>query len=409
MRHGCDAHDSVGDNFRITPSQTEKSSIAPIKLDGDDGSRSSEGVKSTESASQQATALTRHFKAHAGHLRIDTLQRLVDVLLAMIAARSVNHHDLSAHLPGVSTPQAKKRRADRTFRDDQLDMDFFIALLVAHLPPGKVLLSLDRTNWEHGETSINFLVLGAVVHGFTLPLIWVPLDQAGNSHTYARMWLVLKLLHVLPAKRWQGLVADREFIGAEWFRFLRRQGIKRAVRIRHSDLLDDLSGKEWFDHVQHGHFHEIDEKVFVFGELMRVVATRSPSGDLVIIATDFSVWKTWKLYRLRWSVECTFSSFKTRGFDLERTGITDAGRLRRLFGLVTLAWMFCLRLGVWLSQTQPIPVLKHGRKAVSLVRHGAQHLVDALRWKPEQFMAFLNLLTRPFCPPGAAGIEVVTY
>ena len=105
----------------------------------------------------------------------------------MIAARSVNHHDLSAHMPGMSTPQGKKRRADRTFRDEQLDMGFFIALLVAHLPPGKVLLSLDRTNWEHGETPINFLVLGAVVHGFTLPLIWVPLDESGSSHTYARM------------------------------------------------------------------------------------------------------------------------------------------------------------------------------------------------------------------------------
>ncbi|MCY1704318.1 IS4 family transposase [Deinococcus sp. SL84] len=327
----------------------------------------------------------------------------------MIDARSVNHHDLSPHMPGISTPQAKKRRADRTFRDEQLDMDFFIALLVVHLPPGKVLLSLDRTNWEHGETPINFLVLGAVVHGFTLPLIWVPLAESGNSHTYARMWLVLKLLRVLPAKRWQGLVADREFIGAEWFRFLRRQGIKRAIRIRHSDMLDDMNGKEWFKHVQHGYFHEIDEKVFVFGELMRVVATRSSTGDLVIIATDFSARKTWKLYKQRWSIECTFSSFKKRGFDLERTGMTERSRLQRLFGLVTLAWMFCLRLGVWLSQTHPIPVLKHGRREVSLVQHGAQHLVDALRWKPKQFMAVLDLLTQPFCPPGGAGSEVVTY
>lgn len=366
-------------------------------------------MKSTESAAQQATVLTQHFKAHASHLRIDTLQRLIDVLLAMIAARSVNHHDLSAHMPGMSTPQGKKRRADRTFRDEQLDMGFFIALLVVHLPPGKVLLSLDRTNWEHGETPINFLVLGAVIHGFTLPLIWVPLDESGNSHTYARMWLVLKLLRALPAKRWLGLVADREFIGAEWFRFLRRQGIKRAIRIRHSDLLDDMSGKEWFKHVQHGHFHEVGEKVLVFGELMRVVATRSPTGDLVIIATDFSARKTWKLYKQRWSIECTFSSFKKRGFDLERTGMTERNRLQRLFGLVTLAWMFCLRLGVWLNQTWPVPVLKHGRRAVSLVRHGAQHLVDALRWKPKQFMAVLEVLIQAFCPPGAAESEVVTY
>ena len=65
-------------------------------------------------------------------------------------------------MPGVSTPQAKKRRADRTFRDEHLDTGFFIALPVVHLLPGKVLLSLDRTNWEHGETPINWLPVRAI-------------------------------------------------------------------------------------------------------------------------------------------------------------------------------------------------------------------------------------------------------
>lgn len=56
--------------------------------------------------------------------------------------------------------------------------------------------------------------------------------------------------------------------------------------------------------------------------------------------------------------------------------------------------MFFLRLGVWLGQTQPVPVLKHGRKAVRLVRHRAQHLVDAQHWKPERLRTFLELVIR---------------
>lgn len=166
-------------------------------------------------------------------------------------------------------------------------------------------------------------------------------------------------------------------------------------------MLDGMSGNAWFSCVQRGHFHEIGEKVMIFGELMRVVATRSPDGDLVIIATDFSARKTWRLYKLRWSVECTFSSFKSRGFNLEHTGITDNSRLTGLFGIVTLAWMFCLQIGVWLAQTRPIPVLKHGRKAVSLVRHGAGQLIDVLRWKHQQFSQFLEVLISPFSSLGA--------
>jgi len=50
----------------------------------------------------------------------------------------------------------------------------------------------------------------------------------------------------------------------------------------------------------------------VYGERMRVVATRSPAGDLVVIATNFPVWETLALYRPRWSIECTFGSLNTR-------------------------------------------------------------------------------------------------
>jgi hypothetical protein len=281
--------------------------------------------------------------------------------------------------------------------------------LIAHLPPGKILMSLDRTTWEHGESPINFLVLGAVIEGYTIPLVWMALDHTGNSSTRTRMWVVLSLLRLLPANRWQGLVADREFIGAEWFSFLRHQGIRRIIRLRHSDLIDDLSGEDWFSTITPGVFREIGERVIVFGELLRVVATRSPAGDLVILATDFGVRQTWKLYGRRWTIECTFSSFKARGFDLERTGITDPARLERLFGLVTLAWMSCLKLGVWLSQTRPIHILKHGRRAVSTVRHGAQHLNDALRWKPERLVTFLEAIISPFSASGAVKNEVVIY
>ena len=357
-------------------------------------------MKTREPARGQATELTAHFKACVPHLRIDTLQRLIDLVLAMVAAGSVNQRDLAPNMPGKSSTEAKQRRAVRAVRDEQLTMQVFLALLLTHLPTGKILMSLDRTTWQHGQSPVNFLVLGAVVHGYTIPLDWVALDHTGNSDTKARLWVVFKLLQAFPARRWKGLVADREFIGAEWFGFLRRHGIRRAVRIRKDTLLDELRADEWFADLQSGQIRVIGEKIWVFGELMRVVATRYPTGDLVIIATDVQVWETWKLYRLRWSVECTFSSLKARGFNLERTGITQPERLERLFGLVTLAWLSGLRVGVWLHAAKPIRLLAHGRKAVSFVRHGLEHLRNALRWHPDSLTALLQVLMTPFSALG---------
>ncbi|WP_161882483.1 transposase [Deinococcus alpinitundrae] len=305
-------------------------------------------------------------------------------------------------MPGSSSLEAKKRRVGRAIHDEQRTMQVFLALLLVHVPAGKVLMSLDRTTWEHGEAPLNLLVLGAVVHGSTLPLGWIALDPTGNSHTGARMWLVLKLLQALPARRWRGLVADRAFIGREWFHFLRRQGSRRAIRIRQDTILDELRADEWFDDVQHGEFRVIAEKAQVFGEWMRVVATRSPSGDLVIIATDFGLRETWTLYKLCWSIGCTFGSLKSRGFDLEPTGLIQPKRLERLFGLAILAWVSLLRVGIWLHEVKPIKVLAHGLKAMSLVRYGAERLRNALRWDPADLAVLFTLLTTPFSALGAA-------
>ena len=135
---------------------------------------------------------------------------------------------------------------------------------------------------------------------------------------------------------------------------------------------------------------------------MQMVATRDADGGLVVLATDVSIWETQQIYQLRWSIECTFSSMKTRGFDLERSAMTLADRLERLFGLVTLAWVCCLRVGVWRRGLQPIPLKSHGRRAVSVVNDGWEYLAQAIRWEETLAETYFSLLKRPFPAPGAA-------
>ncbi len=161
-------------------------------------------------------------------------------------------------------------------------------------------------------------------------------------------------------------------------RFLKRKEIERAIRIRKNAVIDELRVDAWFGDLNVGEVRCLAQKANVYGEVMQVVVTRSPAGDRVAIATDFSVWDTCVLYRARWSVECTFSSLKVHGFDVERTGSTRPDRLERLFGLVILAWVSCLRVGVWLQMHCPGKVKAHGRAVMSLVRYDAERLCNAL-------------------------------
>ena len=291
----------------------------------------------------------------------------------------------------------------------QLETDVFLPLLISLLPAGKLVMTLDRTNWEHGQTPLNLLVIGVVLAGFTLPLAWVALEHGGCSDSATRQRLVARVLRVLPAKRWKALVADREFIGTQWFTFLRKRKIRRVIRLRADSVIDTLRAAVWFDDVQPGKLRCLFERGNVYGSVMQVVATRSADGDLIILATDVSIWEAWQLYQQRWLVECTFSSLKSRGFDLERTAVTAPARLECLFGHAVLAWLQCLKLGHWLDQLKPLPLLAHGRKAMSLVRAGAMHLQNALHWLPDRFAQFIAVLLQPFPAPGESWGEVVPY
>ncbi|GGL78544.1 hypothetical protein GCM10010840_15510 [Deinococcus aerolatus] len=94
--------------------------------------------------------------------------------------------------------------------------------------------------WERGETPLNLLVLGVVLHGYTVPLVWTALDHDGG----------------------------------EWFRFLRRKKIKRAIRIRKNAVVDELRVDAWFGDLKVGEVRCLAERANVYGEVMQVVATR---------------------------------------------------------------------------------------------------------------------------------------
>ena len=311
---------------------------------------------------------------------MDTLRRLTEVLFGILQAESTLHRKIAAHINRTASPASITRMVARTFHETNLTPQDVQDVLLPLLPPGKLTLVLDRTNWKLGAKDLNLLVLGVALGDVVLPLTWQVLPHGGNSDMRGRMLLVGLLLKRLPARRWAVLIADREFIGQEWFNFLRDRKIKRCIRIRESTLLDDEPARNAFQNLKPGEVRGVFERVWVYGSWMQVVATLAPQGERVLVASDLSLWDTLTTYRLRWAIECTFSAMKTRGLNLEQTHMTQPNRLSRLFGLLSLALAWMVRIGEWRAEQQPIPRKKHGRPAWGRARYGHELLSAALRW-----------------------------
>ena len=75
-------------------------------------------------------------------------------------------------------------------------------------------------------------MLAVVTRRFRVPLIWSMIEGRGCSDTGMRIALIERYLAHFPATTIRLLLADREFVGADWMEFLCKNNISFAIRMR---------------------------------------------------------------------------------------------------------------------------------------------------------------------------------
>jgi hypothetical protein len=147
----------------------------------------------------------------------------VNMLVALISTRTVNLNKLACIIMGDSQQSSRYRRIQRFFASfpiDYVQIAGFIFKLF-FVTGGKWYLTMDRTNWRWGNSDINILTLGIAFKGTAIPIYWELLDKRGNSDTPERQALVDKFIAQFGKECIKGILADREFIGENWFSWLR--------------------------------------------------------------------------------------------------------------------------------------------------------------------------------------------
>src|SRR5262245_12510625 len=120
-----------------------------------------------------------------------------------------------------------------------------IAEFVARLLniPGPYTLALDRTNWKVGAVDLNVFMLSIVYRGVGVPIVWTVLPIAGASDTGERCTVMEIFLDLFGAQNIACLLGDREFVGREWFRFLKRHRIEFQIRLHRNTLVRNGRGR----------------------------------------------------------------------------------------------------------------------------------------------------------------------
>ena len=170
------------------------------------------------------------------------------MLVGLMRIRSMNLTKIAMAFPSEASPDSRYRRMQRFIHDHSIDFDV-VALFVMTLfkfVSTDFYLTLDRTNWKWGTKDINILMLAVAYKGAAIPIYWLLLNKKGNSNTCERIALIQRFIKQFGKKHIVAVLADREFIGEAWLKWLKDEGIHFDIRVKKDAQVPNSRGEIGF-------------------------------------------------------------------------------------------------------------------------------------------------------------------
>jgi hypothetical protein len=325
---------------------------------------------------------------------------LAAMVVGIVQARTVNLKRVCQSCSCDGRTSSWYRRMQRFFAEADFNFDKVAKYLLSLFtdPNEKVFLTMDRTNWQYGNKDINILMVGVVYKGIAIPIVWEILDKRGNSNTAERINIINRIISYFGQERIAGILADREFIGKEWFKYLENLKVPFVIRIKANTLVPNARGEatpvsNLFRELRPGEFRKLDGKRHVWDTDLFLSALRLDDGELLILASNQDQMCPLELYKRRWEIETLFSCFKCRGFNFEDTRITKTKRINRMVAVLALAFCWAHKCGEWkIDNVAKIRIKKHGRPEKSIFRYGLDAIIEAIFSLPKNPISWLKLL-----------------
>jgi len=275
---------------------------------------------------------------------------------------------------------------------------------------------LDGLSWEHGKKKVHLLVLGILIGDVNIPIYWRELDKKGTSNLEERKSVIDGAFELFDLKGYI-LLADREYHGEGWFKYLIDKGLEFDIRLKkgcYRNQVDALSGEKITGNfIQKSRYSRLEKLAYqnkyktcgvskvvkIGGRKLTFVVFKNPKPDaeeplIYLLSTLTKKKHIVKAYGLRWKIETCFKNLQSNGFDLSKNGFTDTIKIELLMAMVVLLYVFAFVEGTHRYKTIKPSDLKKYKDgtvylAVSIFRKGMAVMINKFH-NARTFFDYIN-------------------
>lgn len=332
------------------------------------------------------------------HLSGNAFRRL-SVLAAMVSGvlqqGSARLSDLSRANPDYKQQASKEKQYKRWLLTEHTSysihyLPYVKALLNTLATQGSLVFSVDGSTAGRGCMVLMFSV---IYQQRAIPVVWsVVRAKKGHLSEAIHRALLARLAEIVPGDCRVTIVGDGEYDGCDWqadiigrgWHYVLRTG---SAKIVGQDLQDMLALKWLAPHIGQDTF-TLTDAYFTqhgYGPVNIVVWHQGPYKEAIYLLSDLDYAPAiTQLYRKRFKIETFFSDQKSRGFNIQRSHLSDAERLAKLLIATCLAYILCILAGVQCRQSQYYPMVHRTDRCdlslFSLGKRFLELLIDLREW-----------------------------
>jgi hypothetical protein len=312
------------------------------------------------------------------------LARHLNTLAAMasgiVGSKSSNLPAIAGKVPDGTKKESRVKRFHRWLKNEHIDsqvyfLPFADVLLRSLAERQSLLLAMDGS--EVGRKCLT-LMLSVIYQKRALPIAWIVIKGSkGHFPEETHIELLKQAYPIIPAGADVIFVGDGEFDGIDFQATLAGYSWRYVCRTAHNAQLG--AEGEYFSFaelgVQPGECIDLPNVTFTlqdYGPVLAIARWETGYQDPIYLITNmYLAEEACYWYAKRYCIETFFSDQKSRGFNLDRSHISDPLRLARLMIAACLAYIWIVYLGVVAKRDGWVKVIHRADRCdLSLFRLG---------------------------------------